>query len=186
MLNHGRYEGIVVDCHLGDDAFVAIENARLSPSNRRSVILAITGSGEHVKKAFLAGANFTLDAPLSPDSVQQLLKAAHQIMQNERRKYTRRACCVSASLERPAQPPCHCQTLNVAEGGICVLTDHPQPLNDNVTISFHLPGDSIEIRADCQVCWRDEQGRVGLEFLFMTMQCKEHLQKWLQRTGAAD
>ena len=89
LLSTRKFEAIVVDLQLGESGLAVLEKVRASPSNRTTVVFAISGSLEDTKKAFEAGSNFVIDRPIVTAAAVRTFKAAYSLIVRERRRYFR-------------------------------------------------------------------------------------------------
>src|ERR1035437_2515946 len=77
LLNHRKFEVVIVDLQLGGQANAVLEQIRRSPSNRTAVIFTVSDSDAETVSAFKAGSNFALRRPLSLTSIGRSLKVAY-------------------------------------------------------------------------------------------------------------
>src|ERR1039458_4664756 len=120
LLNRRKFEAVIVDLQLGDQANAVVEKVRLSPANRTAVIFTISDSDPESAGAFKAGSNFVLRRPLSLASIDRNLKVAYGLIVRERRRYFRCPVDIPATICGPAEPEIHGQTLNISEGGVAI------------------------------------------------------------------
>jgi hypothetical protein len=66
-----------------------MEKVRHCPSNRTSVMFAISDSDAETGDAFKEGSNFVLRRPFSEGSIDQTLRAAYGLILREHRRYFR-------------------------------------------------------------------------------------------------
>jgi hypothetical protein len=52
-------------------------------------------------------------------------------------------------------------------------------VGERLLLKFSLPDTASAVRINCEVCWADETGRVGLEFVQVATTVTEQLQSWL-------
>lgn len=183
LLNKRKFEAIVVDLQLGKATAEVLERTRLSPSNRTTVTFAVVGTRQEAEMAFTAGSNFVLNRPLSATSIGRTLKAAYGLIVRERRRYFRCPVAIPASIRGSdlVEEQVRCQAVNISEGGMSVTTSVPLKPGAQVGVQFTLPGQATEFIAESEVCWYDEKGRAGLQFLPLAPHHKSGLQDWLSR-----
>jgi CheY-like chemotaxis protein len=180
LLNRRKFEAIIVDLEVGDQANTIVEKVRLSPANRTAVIFAISDSDAETASAFKAGANFVLRRPLSPIAVDRNLKIAYGLIVRERRRYFRCPVEIPAKISGPAKPEIQGQTLNISEGGIAISTPMPLGTGIKVQVEFTLPGSAARFAAEAAVCW-SKDNYLGLQFVSLSPHLASELQEWLAR-----
>jgi len=180
LLKRRRFGTIVVDVQLGNELPTLLEQARHSPSNRTSVIFAISDSDADTAVAFREGFNFVLRRPLSESSIDPSLRAAYGLILREERRYFRFPVDVPAMFRLRGTEEFCGQVVNVSEGGLAISTQFPLEPGVEVQVQFTPPGYESEFGAQASVCWCEE-GLTGLRFISLTAQVKAKLQEWLSR-----
>jgi len=180
LLNRRKFEAVIVDLQLGDQASAVVEKVRLSPANRTAVIFTISDSDTETAGAFKAGSNFVLRRPLSESSIDRNLKVAYGLIVRERRRYFRCPVEIAAEIRGPGIPKIHGRTLNVSEGGIAITTPVAVAPGINVEVEFTLPGHESRFVAEAAVCWCKER-YLGLQFTSLSQDLSSELQEWLAR-----
>ncbi|MBZ5649056.1 MAG: PilZ domain-containing protein [Acidobacteriia bacterium] len=176
LLRRKKFEAVIIDFGL-PEADQVLGQARLSPSNRTAVTFAITDPSKSAKSEIQA--NFLMEKPLSASSVGRTLKAAFGLIVRERRRSFRCPTETSATLLTNGEE-INCRLINISEGGMAV-TGSPAALKSGaqVRVMFMLPGESVRLKIDAEVCWRDESGRAGLRSLMIPSEQRSVLQRWL-------
>jgi PilZ domain len=178
LLNHRKFEAVIVDLKLGEQSSALLEKVRLSPANRTAVTFAITDSGGQVPKS--EATNFVMERPLSPSSVERMLRAAYGMIVRERRRYFR--CPVKIPAEILGNgAEVYCQTMNISEGGLAVSTSVPLKPGARVGVQFTLPDQLIEFIPKSEISWYDERSRAGLQFMALASNLQSELNGWLAR-----
>ena len=180
VLNRRKFEAVIVDLHLGDEAKAVLERVRHSPSNRTAVIFAISDSDAETAEAFKDGSNFVLRRPLYPASVDRSLKVAYGLIVRERRRYFRCPVEILAAIYSPGMPAVHGRTLNISEGGLAVNTSLSLKPGVQVKLQFTLPDHATQVETEATVCWSKE-GYLGFQFTSLSPQQTSELQEWLAR-----
>ena len=178
-LSHHKFEALVVDFSLADQATACLQQVRSSALNRTAITFAITSSSDETARALKQGFGFVFERPLTADSVSHTLKVAYGLIVRERRRYFRFPVSVPAVLSRKAESEVYARTLNVSECGVALSTSVPLPPGSEGTVQFTLPDPSLRISADAKVCWNNEDGEAGLSFLFLPFDLASELQAWL-------
>jgi ActR/RegA family two-component response regulator len=180
LLNRRRFGAIVVDLQLGDQARTFLEKVRRSPSNRTTMIPAISNSDAETAVAFKDGSNFVLRRPLSESLIHQSLRAAYGLILREQRRYFRCPVEASATLRRPGMEEVRGHLVNISEGGIAIITGVLLKPGVEVQVQFTLPGYESQFAAKSVMCWCQE-GYMGLRFISPSRELKTTLQEWLSR-----
>jgi CheY-like chemotaxis protein len=87
LLSRRKFDAIIVDLQLGEQAGLILDEARLSPSNRKAVTFAISGSDAE-GTAFRKKTAFVFERPLSAKSISATLRPAYGLILRERRRYS--------------------------------------------------------------------------------------------------
>jgi ActR/RegA family two-component response regulator len=180
LLNRRKFEAVIVDLRLGDQASAVVEKVRLSPANRTAVIFTISDGDAETASAFKAGSNFVLRRPLSLTSIDRSLKVAYGLIVREHRRYFRYPVEIPATICGPAKAEIHGQTLNISEGGIAITTPVSLETGIRVQVEFTLPGHESRFAVGAAVCWCKER-YLGLQFTSLSPHLSSELQEWLAR-----
>jgi hypothetical protein len=180
LLNHRKFEAVVVDLKLGEQTRGLLEGLRLSPANGTAVTFAIADDITVSSKLEMQ-TNFVLERPLSAEAVDRMLKAAYGLIVRERRRYFRCPVEVPAEVWKNDTEQIRCQTMNVSEGGLAVNTSVRFRPGALVGVQFTLPGQPAEITAESEICWYDERSRAGLHFRSLSQRQKSLLDGWLSQ-----
>jgi CheY-like chemotaxis protein len=117
MLNRRKFDAVIVDLQLGEQAGLILNAVRLSPSNRTAVTFAISGSDAE-GTALREKLHFVFQRPLSAKSIESTLKPAYGLILRERRRYFRCPISLPVVILRRAKPEVRCSSANVSEGGM--------------------------------------------------------------------
>jgi len=180
-LHHHKFEAVVIDWALEHQAVTCLHQLRTSPMNRTAIAFALTRGSEETTTALRAGFSFVLERPLSTESIAHTIKVAYGLIVRERRRYFRYPVIVPVVLSRKNTPEVFGRTVNVSENGVAINCSAPLVRDSEGRVQFTLPDPSLQITAEAKVCWHDELGNSGLQFLFMTADLASHLQTWLAR-----
>jgi len=181
LLSTRKFETVVVDLELGEQAGVVLERVRLSPSNRTTVAFAITSSTQEAAKAFNAGSNFVLERPLSTRSVGRTLQIAYGLIIRERLRYFRCAVSLPGIYLNEERGKIDCCVVNVSEGGLAITTPVALKPGSGVCVQFRIPGGGTQFAVQSEVCWHDEKGRAGLRFVSPSPEQIGELREWLSK-----
>ena len=179
LLDRQKFEAVIVDLLLGEEALLLMEQLRFSRTNRTAVTFAITGGPPALGAS--PDSTFVLERPLSVASLNQTLRAAYGLVVRERRRYFRCPIAVPAFVRAQLPEEFLCQTVNISEGGVAI-SGRTMPVSTlPAAVRFTLPDRSRQLFAETKVCWRGQQGLVGLEFQSLDSPQKSELQEWLAR-----
>jgi ActR/RegA family two-component response regulator len=180
ILDSHKFEAVIVDMRLGDEATLLMQELHRSPANRRAVSFAITASNGAATLATKSDSMFVLERPLSPASVSQTLRAAYGLMVRERRRYFRCPVEIPAAIRTQQNTEeISCKTVNISEGGVAVRCHTLLGSHIPRGLRFRLPGGSAQLFAETTERWRLEGGVMGLEFATLPPSQKSELQEWL-------
>lgn len=178
-LDRQKFDSVIVDFRLGDQAMTILEKAHASRSNRTAVRFAISGSDEATAAAFKGGANFVLRRPLSFTTIDRTLRAAYGLIVREQRRYFRCSIGVVARLGLEGAD-IDCESVNISEGGMAVRTAVAFKTGARVQVQFTLPEIDSAFSVESTICWRRD-GVVGLQFTSLSATQTAELQEWLAR-----
>lgn len=178
LLNKRKFDAVIVDLQAGSQANAVLGQVRRSPSNRTSVIFAVSGSDAETASAFKAGCNFVMRRPLSPSSIGKSLKVAYGLILRERRRYFRCPVVIPVAICRAGMAEIHGQTVNMSEGGIAIAITAALLPGVKVQVHFTLPGHENELVAGAAICWCKKTS-LGLQFTSLPSHVTSELQEWL-------
>jgi len=179
LLNRRKFDAVIVDLQLGEQAGLILDEARLSPSNQKAVTFAISGSDAE-GTAFRKKTAFVFERPLSAKSIGSTLRPAYGLILRERRRYFRCPVSIPVVILRRSKPEVRCDSVNVSEGGMALSTIVPLKAGEKVHVQFTLPGHEVPFLADSTICWL-KTGHIGLRFVSLSQEHKSELQGWLSR-----
>ncbi|MFZ0420612.1 MAG: PilZ domain-containing protein [Candidatus Sulfotelmatobacter sp.] len=177
LLNRRKFEAVIVDLQLGEQAGLILDEARISPSNQTAVTFVIS-CGYAEGTAFRKRSAFVFERPLSVESIRSTLKPAYGLILRERRRYFRCPVSVPVTILRQGMPEVHCHSVNISEGGMAVSTFVPLVAGEDVQVQFTLPDQERALLAESKICWL-KIGRLGVRFVSLSRECKSELQGWL-------
>ena len=179
LLNSRKFDAVIVDLQLGEQAGLILDEVHLSPSNRTAVTFAISGSDAE-DTAFRKRSQFVFERPFSGKSIRNTLKPAYGLILRERRRYFRCPISMPVVILRRTMPEVRCPSLNISEGGMAVSTFVPLIAGEDVQVQFTLPGHQFPFSAESKVCWC-KTGHLGVRFMSLSQAQKSELQGWLSR-----
>jgi CheY-like chemotaxis protein len=178
LLNHRKFDAVIVDLQLGGQSGLILNEVRLSTSNRTAVTFAISGSDEGT--AFRRKADFVFTRPLSTQSIRRTLKPAYGLILRERRRYFRYPISIPVTILSQSMPEVRCDSVNISDGGIAVSTFVPLIAGEDVEVQFTLPDHKVPFVAESRICWW-KSGHLGVRFVSLSQEHKSELQDWLSQ-----
>jgi c-di-GMP-binding flagellar brake protein YcgR len=179
LLNRRKFDAVIVDLQLGEQAALILDAVRLSAANRTAVTFAISGSDAE-GTAFRKRSQFVFERPLSAKSIRSTLRPAYGLILRERRRYFRRPISIAVVILRRAKPEVRCYSVNISEGGMAVSTFVPLSPGEEVQVQFTLPGHRGPFLAESRICWL-KSGHLAVRFASISDEHKAELQVWLSR-----
>ncbi len=180
LLDKQKFEAVIVDLHLADEALLVMRQLRFSRANRTAVTFAIA-TGSEVQDSARPDSTFVLPRPLSAAAINQTLRAAFGLMVRERRRYFRCPVAIPAFVRARQPEDLLCQTVNISEGGIAINAPATLDPDCPALVRFSLPDRTTQLFAETKVVWRGHGGLVGLEFQALPAPQRSELQEWLAR-----
>jgi hypothetical protein len=181
LLDRRKFEAVIVDLRLGEEACLVMGHLRFSRANRTAVTFAVTSDEPAQGTRVKPDSTFVLQRPLTVASVNQIFRAAYGLVVRERRRYFRCLVAVPVYIGAQGIEELLCETVNISEGGVAIscrtVLDPDLPLR----VRFNLPDRTSQLSADAKVCWSGKGTLLGLQFLFLSSSQKSELQEWLAR-----
>ena len=178
-LDRNKYDAIIVDCDDmagGIDVLAAVQQA---PSNKRAIVIALINGTTSMRAVFEMGAHFALDKPVTLERVLRSLRAAHGFMITEYRRYFRHAVSTKAYLSFGVVKDLACNVTNISDGGMAIaLGEHITP-GLVVDMRLELPGSTDTVEVKGEFAWSDGKGNAGIRFVYLPIESKRSLGKWL-------
>ena len=180
-----RFDGVFVDTAI-DSAAELLQDVKQSHGGQRAVSFAILEGMTSVKEAFSFGAGFILYKPLSLEKTKSSLRAAHGLMMRERRRQFRHHLeDVHARVSFGGAPETIVEILDLSEGGMAVHLREYTERRGKLSAHFTLPERSEDIKAEGEITWADDHGRLGVHFTAMPDASRAALEDWLAERGRA-
>jgi DNA-binding response OmpR family regulator len=179
-LDHYKFEALVVDFKQREEAEAFLKKSRQTRLHKAAVVLALLNSNAEMPNAFRAGASFVIVKPLSGRVLMRTLRVSYPLMVHERRRYFRCPLQIAVHVSGVAEHEIVATSDNISEGGMALTNARGLKLGDKVTLRFTLTGKEVAAKINAEVCWRDETGSAGMEFVNVSMGMKEELASWLE------
>jgi CheY-like chemotaxis protein len=178
-LCHAKYEAIVLDFRETAAALELLKKSRVMTSHKAAVVIAILNANDEMPSAFRAGASFVLVKPIPPTVLVRTLKVSYPLMVNERRRYFRCPVRIQVQVSGGSRADFMATTMNISELGIALTHSPALQVGDRVVLQLTLQGPPVSAKISAEVCWRDNEGNAGLEFVQVHAGVKEQLKSWL-------
>jgi CheY-like chemotaxis protein len=180
LLKRRKFDAVIVDLQLGEQAGHILDEARLSPSNRTAVTFGIGDKDAEVTSAFRKKSQFVFERPHSAKSIHKTLKPAYGLILRERRRYFRCPVSTPVTIQRETKQEVRCFSLNISEGGMALSTQVPLLPGERVRVQFPLPDHEVPLSAESTICW-SKTGHSGVRFLSISDKQRSELQAWLSQ-----
>jgi PilZ domain-containing protein len=181
LLDRRKFEAVIVDLRLGEEAWLVMGHLRFSRANRTAVTFAVTSEEPAQGTRVKPDSTFVLQRPLTVASVNQIFRAAYGLVVRERRRYFRCLAAVPVYIGAQGLEELLCETVNISEGGVAISCGTALDPDLPLRVRFNLPDRTSQLSADAKVCWSGKGRLVGLQFLFLSSSQKSELQEWLAR-----
>ncbi len=178
-LGHSKFEALLVDFEQREDALELLKKSREMASHRAAVVIAILNSNDEMHAAFRAGASFVLVKPLSSQVLMRTLRVSYPLMVHERRRSFRCPLQIPIYVSIGSNPEFMATSANIGELGIALTGAPSLKVKDKVSLRLTLPGTDVTSKIKAAVCWHDDAGSAGLEFVNVSLSAKEELASWL-------
>ena len=159
-LRQEKFEACVVP--LASGAGAVMEAARSSPSNSRIVLYGLGGNAQEAMRYSKYGINAMFQEPLERPAALKLVRATHNLVLHEFRRYARIPIMTEVTVVSPDGHRLSASSIDVSSGGMSLKSSEDMPAGTNVEISFSLLTlPRVTIRA--AVTWRKAKS-FGLRF----------------------
>jgi hypothetical protein len=179
-LNRKKFDAVVVDFDLSDNAPRVLAETFLSAFNRTVPTMAIIRNKSDLSVAYGAKSNFVIEKPLSAESLGRTLNASYGLIVREHRRYFRYRVRTRVAISRVDMRPAQSHTVNISEGGMEIAAAPVKLVSGTrVRVEFALPGRPGKFTAAAETVWRDGRGHVGLRFRLLPIEQRCDLREWL-------
>ena len=177
-----KFDALVIDLESLPDGREVLEALRKSKFNHNAIAFAVVKDRTGVKEAYGSGANFVLQKPVSHDALVRCVRAAHGLIQRERRRYFRHQVDVPVFLTL-GNEEINGTVFNVSENGIGISVQYKvrSKLEGPVKLRFVLPESQVPIEGKGEVAWVSPEGRFGVHITQMTDASRKEMDTWMAR-----
>jgi DNA-binding response OmpR family regulator len=179
-ISNRKVDAVIVDSEV-TGAIALLETVRETASNARVPTFVIIHK-EELYRDLAAAAHFIIKKPVSQESFERALRAAHNVMLRERRRYYRLPVRLPVVLVRArGQMLVNGTSLNISENGMALRSELPLNQRELVDLRFGLPGVPTHLGCSAQVVWADSQGLGGVHFVSLDKEAQRILTIWIQK-----
>lgn len=171
LVNREKFDGVMLDWFMPEmDGLQLAERIRWSKTNSTCPLIMLTGNQEPdaMRQCFRVGINFFLQKPATVERIQGLVKAAHDLMLQERLRYQRLPLSLPVRCQWEVQAyeqQASGESLNLSTSGMLARLQTEPPTGALVHVSFSLPGEREPFACTACVVRRAAGGHVGLRFV---------------------
>jgi response regulator RpfG family c-di-GMP phosphodiesterase len=179
-ISRRKVDAVIIDSEV-DGAKVLLKKVRETPSNSQTPTFATVHSRE-LYGELAASAHFIIEKPLSQEHFDRALRAAHNLMLLERRRYHRQAVEVPVIVARSSGERLHnAMLINVSEHGLALRCEGELRRQELLEVQFILPRVATKFQCSVEVIWADKHGLGGVRFLSLDKRQRSALSKWIDR-----
>ena len=171
LINKEKFDGVFLDWFMPElDGLQLAERIRWSKTNSTCPMVMLTGNQEPdaMRQCFRVGINFFLQKPATVERIQGLVKAARDLMMQERLRYQRISMAAPIRCQWQVQAfeqSAKGESVNLSTSGMLARMDTEPPAGALVEVSFQLPGDREPFVCTACVVRHAAGGHVGLRFV---------------------
>ncbi|HZU22901.1 MAG TPA: PilZ domain-containing protein [Terriglobales bacterium] len=177
-ISESRLDAVIVDCCDFADGPKFIRSMRKLPANAHSITFAILPPSATSKARTETEAHFILQQPLSLDLITRSLRAARNLMLQEKRRFFRYPVNLPVSLVSAGEE-LKARCTNVSAGGMA-LASHPVLESTWAgRLKFELPEKGGVIEAKAEVAWMLPDKTAGLRFTTIADNVRTVLEQWI-------
>ena len=178
MAKH-KFDALALDVDDVADARDVLEAIRKGKSNKSAITFAIINGKTTVKEAYELGANFVLEKPVTADRWMRSLKAAHGLIQRERRRYMRIQGEADVYLAGKDGIDVHGALDNISETGMRLHFGGKARPQGQINVKVILKGARLNLEGKGEMAWLSPDGTAGVRFLSLTPASRAELERWL-------
>jgi hypothetical protein len=175
-----HFDGFIADFTSVAGVADAISAIRSATACRSTPILALVDDSISVQAVLQGGANSALNKGSSPARSRPYLRIALLLMTREHLRYFRYPVDTPAAITYAGGPTIEARTVNISNEGLSLRLTHPMKITRTVRARFQLPtANPAVVVATGHTAWMDEQGRIGLRFLYMPEPSRDRFQQYM-------
>jgi len=175
-----HFDGFIADFASVPSVTDAITAIRSATACKSTPILALVDDSINVQFALEGGANSALNKGSSPARSRPYLRIALLLMTREHLRYFRYPVDTPAAITYAGGATLEARTVNVSNEGLALRLTHPMRVTRTVRARFQLPtANPTVVVATGHTAWMDNQGRLGLRFLYMPEPSRNRFQQYM-------
>ncbi len=175
-----HFDGFIADFASVPSVTDAITAIRSATACKSTPILALLDDSINVQFALEGGANSALNKGSSPARSRPYLRIALLLMTREHLRYFRYPVDTPAAITYAGGATLEARTVNVSNEGLALRLTHPMRVTRTVRARFQLPtANPTVVVATGHTAWMDNQGRLGLRFLYMPEPSRNRFQQYM-------
>jgi|GEM_PF-4388086 len=175
-----HYSCMVLDWQSCDQPGKMIDNLRSSKLNKETYILTLVKKNQEFDAAFHTSTNMVCYKSEAYKQSLKYLKPGHDNLPQQRRSSHRHTVQWNARISDIAGNIKDAVIFDVSTSGLSLQTKMPARIEDTMKVSFAVPGEGYRaITATTRVKSCTSEGRIGLQFSFISAAQKTLLEKWL-------
>lgn len=177
-IRESRLDAVIVDCCDFAEGPQLIRTMRKMPSNARSITFAILPPNAGSQLRSETAAHFILQQPLSVDLITRSLRAARNLMLQEKRRFFRYPVDFAVTLTSSGEE-LRARCSNVSAGGMALRAHEVLTSTWAGKVRFELPERGGVIDAKAEVAWMLPDKTAGLRFTMIDDKLRTKLEQWI-------
>lgn len=188
IVNREKFDGVFLDWFMPElDGLQLAERIRWSKTNSTCPMVMLTGNQEPdaMRQCFRVGINFFLQKPATVERIQNLVKAARDLMMQERLRYQRVPLAVAVRCQWQVQSyeqKASGETVNLSTSGMLARLDTEPPAGALVNLSFSLPSEKEPFVCAACVVRHAPGGHFGMRFVNLSSEERWRLMNFSKAT----
>ncbi len=175
-----HFDGFIADFTSIPGMYDTLSAIRSATACKSTPILALVDDTISVQSVLEGGANSALHKQSSPARSRPYLRIALLLMTREHLRYFRYPVDTPAAITYAGGPTLEARTINVSNEGLALQLNHPMRVTRTVRARFTLPAQNpAVVVATGHTAWMDNQGRLGLRFLYMPEPSRHRFQQYM-------
>jgi hypothetical protein len=175
-----HFDGFIADFTSVPGVLEALGAVRSATACKSTPVLALIDDSISVQSALEGGANSALNIASSQARSRPYLRIALLLMTREHLRYFRYPVDTPAAITYAGGPTLEARTINVSNEGLALRLSHPMRVTRTVRARFQLPTmNPTVVVATGHTAWMDNQGRLGLRFLYMPEPSRHRFQQYM-------
>ena len=175
-----HFDLIIIDCGLKPGVIAMLNESRQSRRDVSTLVVAIVSGQESIRQIFASGVNFVLYKPVSEERAMSSLRAAQNVLSQDKRRKPRAPVHAHAVIDYAGVEQARATLVDLAEDGMAVNFGKQVPPSCKVYFQFQLPGQIASVRLSGQIIWQDWNGRAGIQFVDVPQASRKVLREWMQ------